>query len=113
MTAEFKLPAFIPADAWEAFVEMRKAKGKRAPFTDKACERMIKRLGELDAQGHDIEEALWQSVRNGWSDVYPPKGQQQATQQRTSRRESFWSKATGTSSSQPFQHRRRGDVIDV
>lgn len=60
-------------EAWVAFVDMRKAKGKRAPFTDYAKTRILFELRRLAADGHDIEEVLWTSVTNGWSGVFAPK----------------------------------------
>ena len=61
-------------EAWTAFVEMRKEKGKRAPFTKAAEKRIQFELRRLQADGHDVDEVLWQSVINGWSGVFPVKG---------------------------------------
>ena len=58
-------------EAWIAFVDMRKAKGKRAPFTDFARTRILFELRRLQADGQDLEEILWTSVTNGWSGVFP------------------------------------------
>lgn len=66
-------PSWIDREAWDAFVEMRKEKGKRAPFTQKAKERVIIMLDRLRKQGHPPAEVLWQSVMNGWSGVFPVK----------------------------------------
>lgn len=63
----------IDSEAWAAFVEMRKAKGKRAPFTEAAAKRIRFELGRLNAQGYPPGEVLWQSVVNGWSGVFPLK----------------------------------------
>ena len=60
-------------EAWIAFLDMRAAKGKRAPFTDFAKTRILFELRRLAADGHDIEEVLWASVTNGWSGVFAPK----------------------------------------
>lgn len=60
-------------EAWIAFVDMRKAKGKRAPFTEFARTRILFELRRLQADGHDIDEVLWTSVTNGWSGVFPIK----------------------------------------
>lgn len=61
------------SEAWAAFVDMRKAKGRRAPFTDFARTRILFELRRLAADGHDCEEVLWTSVTNGWSGVFPIK----------------------------------------
>lgn len=58
-------------EAWAAFVEMRKAKGKRAPLTDRAAVRILFELRRMAADGQDPEEVLWASVTNGWSGVFP------------------------------------------
>jgi hypothetical protein len=65
------LPPCIDPDAWAAFVEMRKAKGKRAPFTLAAAKRIVYELDRLKSQGHPPAEVLWQSTMNGWSGVFP------------------------------------------
>jgi uncharacterized protein YdaU (DUF1376 family) len=69
----FVLPAWIPVDAWDAFIAMRKAKGKRAPFTDAARNGIIAELGKLHSDGHNLRDALNESVINGWSGVFAPK----------------------------------------
>jgi len=58
-------------EAWAAFVDMRKAKGKRAPFTDLARKRILFELRRMQADGQDADEILWTSVTNGWSGVFP------------------------------------------
>lgn len=68
------LPTWVDREAWEGFVEMRRAKGKRTPFTDRAAKMILKTLQELKDAGHDPNAALDQSTTNGWSDVYEPKG---------------------------------------
>jgi len=52
---------------------MRKAKGKRAPFTVAARDGIVAELGRLRDAGHDIAAVLQASVNNGWSGVFPPK----------------------------------------
>ena len=53
---------------------MRLSKGKRAPFTEAARKSILKKLGSLYAQGYDIEAILQESIDNGWSGVFQPKG---------------------------------------
>lgn len=57
-------------EAWAAFCDMRKQKGKRAPFTEFARTRILFELRRFAADGHDCEEILWNSVTNGWSGVF-------------------------------------------
>ncbi len=66
-------PSWIDKEVWDAFVEMRQAKGKRAPFTERAAKMLINELDRLRGQGHKPDEVLKQSVINGWSGVFPLK----------------------------------------
>lgn len=68
---EFVLPDWIPADAWEAFMETRKA--KKAKSTPYALGLIVKSLAAFKAEGHDPLAILNTSIKAGWSDVYPPK----------------------------------------
>jgi hypothetical protein len=68
------VPDWIPAEPWSEFVAMRRAKGSRNPFTVGAAKGIIAKLERFKADGHDIAEALGQSTRAGWSDVFEPKG---------------------------------------
>ena len=72
-TPSVEIPDWVPGEPWQAFVDMRRAKGKRAPFTVAAAKGVLASLGKLRDQGHDPAEVLQQSVVNGWSDVYPIK----------------------------------------
>ena len=60
-------------EAWLAFVEMRKAKGKRAPFTERAKKRILFELRRFQADNQDVDSILWASVTNGWSGVFPAR----------------------------------------
>ena len=52
---------------------MRKAKGKRAPFTDAAAKRILYMLDRMRKEGQNPAEVLWQSVVNGWSGIFHVK----------------------------------------
>lgn len=67
----FVLPAWIPVDEWDGYVEMRKKKNK--PMTDRARTLVIKSLESMNAKGHDVGAVLDASVKNSWIDVYEPK----------------------------------------
>jgi hypothetical protein len=69
----FALPDWIPAEQWAAFIAMRNAKGKRAPFTDAARDGVVAELAKLKRDGHNPGDVLTASVVNGWSGVFPPK----------------------------------------
>lgn len=66
-----KLPDFpdwIPLEAWDAFVEMRRK--IRAPLTSKAVSLAVAELENLRAQGHDPGAVLDQSVLRSWRGLF-------------------------------------------
>jgi hypothetical protein len=65
-------PLWMPIDAWQGWVEMRKQ--RKRPLTDRAKTRAINKLDALHTAGHDIAELLDRSTINGWLDIYEPKG---------------------------------------
>lgn len=67
----FVLPDWIPADAWKAFMETRKA--KKAKDTPYALGLIVKTMESIQAAGQDPILALNNSIKSGWSDVYMPK----------------------------------------
>jgi hypothetical protein len=71
----FCLPDWIPVESWNGFTEMRQK--IRKPLTDRAVSLIVKELEKLKAKGHAPGDVLDQSVRNGWQDVYPLKGENQ------------------------------------
>jgi len=66
-------PDWLKSPAWDAFVKVRKEKGKRAPFTDEARDRIVLKLDQARQTGIDVHEVLWLSVENGWSGVFPER----------------------------------------
>ena len=68
------MPDWLDKEAWAAFVEMRRAMGKRAPFTELAEKRTILELERLELQGYPNGDVLWQSVMSGYRGVFPLKG---------------------------------------
>ncbi len=72
-TVAFDLPAWVSADAWEAFDELRRRNHGKAPWTDRARNRIVKQLHSLREQGQDVDAVLWASYNGGWTDVYAQK----------------------------------------
>lgn len=70
-SATFVAPDWVPPDLWTAFLDMRKR--KRQPPTDFACRLIVAELEKMRRAGQDWQEALKTSIRNSWTDVYPPK----------------------------------------
>lgn len=68
---KFVLPDWIPEDAWNAYLEMRK-KAKKAP-TDRAKELVVKELAKLRDAGENVAAVLDQSTMRVWTDVYAVK----------------------------------------
>jgi len=67
------LPGWMPEDAWDGWLEMRKA--KRKPMTTRAWNRAIARLEAMLVCGQDLTEVLDRSTMNGWTDLYEIKEQ--------------------------------------
>ena len=73
ITLPFTSEAF--ALAFAAFDDMRRKKGK--PMTERARSMIITDLMKMGEAG--AIESLNKSTRSGWTDVYPPKVQQETT----------------------------------
>lgn len=69
----FTLPDWIPVKAWDGYLDMR-AKKKKQP-TELARDLVIAELAKLREAGQNVEAVLNASTRNGWTDVYPVKGE--------------------------------------
>ena len=70
--APFVLPDWIPADAWQGFVEMRKK--IRAPLTGKALELAVKKLDTLRSEGSDPRAVLENSTMNSYKGLFASSG---------------------------------------
>lgn len=101
-------PAFIPTESWEAFVEMRKAKGKRAPFTDKARDILVKQLAAMHERGISVGDALDQSTVNGWSGVFEPRGPTHSRRETASANQAFTPSSKQGAALANMQRMKRG-----
>jgi len=70
---EVRIPDFIPLDAWNGFLEMRKRKGVKE--TAHAVRLLIGKLQAFFAAGHDVAAILDESTMRSWTGVFEPKGQ--------------------------------------
>lgn len=67
---ELEIPTCITAESWADFVEVRRAKGKRAPWTKGAAKRVAAKLIEADRQGYDAQYMIDQAIERGWTSVF-------------------------------------------
>ena len=63
-------PTCITFESWEAFVEIRRRKGSRAPLTEYAAKLVIKKLIDADRQGYDAQHMIDEAIENGWTTVW-------------------------------------------
>ena len=66
-----ELPAWLPLEAWEAFLAMR-VKIKK-PATDYAQKLLLGKLSQFRERGLAPEQILNQSIENSGQDLYAPK----------------------------------------
>ena len=71
--ARYAIPLFVPQDAWDGFVQMRRT-GKGV-FTERAAALILSQLKAMHSDGQDIAAVLDQSTANGWKGVFPLKQQ--------------------------------------
>jgi hypothetical protein len=65
------VPDWVPVDAWEGYVEMRRLKKK--PLTARAQAGIVAELARLRDAGHDPGAVLDQSTVSCWPGVFPLK----------------------------------------
>lgn len=63
------LPDWVPVEAWNGWIEMRKK--IRKPATDRAITLAIAELERLREQGHSPEAVLDRSTVNDWTGLFP------------------------------------------
>jgi hypothetical protein len=81
LTINTTLPDWLPMDAWNGWVAMRKQ--RKRPLTDRATAMAINKLDAIRTKGHDIEGLLDRSTINGWLDIYEPKDMKNGAANRT------------------------------
>lgn len=69
VVAASPLPAWLPPDAWSAFLDARIA--MRAKPTERAKALLLATLDKLREQGHDPRAVLDQSVARSWRGLFP------------------------------------------
>ncbi|CAG9172082.1 hypothetical protein LMG23992_02114 [Cupriavidus laharis] len=71
-TETVELPAWLPVDAWDGFVEMRR-QGKH-PLTAYAERLALRDLAKLHDAGEDPRAVLEKAVLYGWRGLFPVNG---------------------------------------
>jgi hypothetical protein len=72
---KFEVPDWIPAEPWQAFVDMRRALEagpKKIAFTVGAAKGIVAELEKFRDQGHDIGAILMKSAINSYRGVFAP-----------------------------------------
>lgn len=69
-------PEGVSADAWDEFLAQRKR--KRATNTEYALGLVESEINKLKEQGFSPQALVEQSIRRGWTDIYPIKDNQNA-----------------------------------
>lgn len=64
---------WLPKEAWEAYLDMRKKKGKQYKATEYAQKLLINKLSSWRLEGHDIEAIINQSIERSWTGLFPVK----------------------------------------
>jgi hypothetical protein len=64
------LPDWVPVDAWESFIEMRK-KIRNAPLTERGIRMLLTELGRLRTTGENPERVLNMATMKGWRGLFP------------------------------------------
>lgn len=67
------LPDWIPQEAWDGFLEMRK--GIKKPLTERGKGMAVRKLDDLRSQGYEPGMVLDQSTFMCWAGLFPLKGE--------------------------------------
>nr|WP_321985352.1 hypothetical protein [uncultured Lichenicoccus sp.] len=68
---EADIPDWVPIDAWNGWLDMRRR--KRAPATPAAIRLSLLELERFRELGHDPETVLNQSTQRGWTGLFEPR----------------------------------------
>jgi len=69
------LPAWVPEDAWKAWLEVRSR--VKAPNTARALELALRDLDQLRTDGNDPRAVLERATMKGWRGLFPVSSQSQ------------------------------------
>lgn len=69
-SAPFRLPEWVPAEHWKAWLEVRTK--KKVPNTKRALEIAVGKLESLKAEGYPPDKVLDCAIEKGWRGIYKP-----------------------------------------
>ena len=81
----FVLPDWIDQSTWASYEEMRE--NKKAKMSDSIRQSVVDRLEEFRKHGLDVDKILKNSIISNWTGVFKEKGESDAKDNRTSKRE--------------------------
>lgn len=84
---EIVLPDWMPVDAWNGFVAMRKS--IKSPISAEGLPLAVKKLSDLRDAGHDPRAVLEQSTMNNYKGLFEVKGERQQQAARPNRQEAL------------------------
>lgn len=64
------VPSWVPAAAWNDWLQMRQTAPMKEVRTPAALNRAIELLQTLRAEGYDLEKTILKSIRCQWTDFY-------------------------------------------
>lgn len=68
----FRLASWIPLNLWNAFIKMRREKGRTVGTRQKKI--LLSQLKDLKTKGLDIARIMQKTLAAGWSGFYAPSG---------------------------------------
>ena len=67
-----RIPAWLPLDAWNEFVQHRRE--LRKPLTERAANANIKKLAVFHSTGQNLRAVIEQTIASGWTGLFELKG---------------------------------------
>lgn len=68
------MPDWLPQEAWDAYILMRKQMGKKHVATEYAQKLLIKKLDGMRLEGQNVEAVINESIMRGWTGLFAIKG---------------------------------------
>jgi len=72
--ASVALPNYIDPEAWQGWLDMRKA--KKLPATDRTIKIVLNKLADWHNQGYDVNAIIDHNTEVAWRGMFMPRGMQ-------------------------------------